>query len=110
MERTGPKISSRAMVMSFRTFAKTVGLTKYPLLMPSGRPGPPVTSSAPSSMPFLMRRCTFSNCASLASGPMVMPSALGSPTVTASAARLAAAIASAILERGMSMRVGALHD
>src|SRR5438093_1084813 len=110
MVRTGPKISSRAIVMSLRTLANTVGFTKYPLRMPSGRPGPPVTSSAPSSMPFLMRRCTFSNCASLASGPMVVPSASGSPTLTASAARFAAAAAWAILERGTSMRVGALHD
>src|SRR6516164_5373006 len=57
-----------------------------------------------------MRRCTFSNWALLASGPMLVPSVNGSPTLVASAACFAATTASATLERGTSMRVGALQD
>ena len=50
----GPKISSRAMVMSLDTFEKTVGRMKKPLSSPSGASGPPVTRVAPSWTPFLM--------------------------------------------------------
>ena len=48
MERTGPKISSRAIVMSLDTFEKTVGWTKKPFSRPSGASAPPVTRVAPS--------------------------------------------------------------
>ena len=54
IDSTGPKISSWAMVMSGLTSEKTVGRTKKPLSKPSGAPAPPVTSVAPSSMPFWM--------------------------------------------------------
>ena len=54
MDRTGPKISSWAMVMSGVTSEKTVGCTKKPLSSPSGASAPPVTSLAPSSIPLLM--------------------------------------------------------
>ena len=42
---------------------------------PPGRPGPPVTSVAPSSMPFWIRPWIFFHCASLTTGPD--PRALG---------------------------------
>jgi hypothetical protein len=50
---TGPKISSRAMVMSLFTSAKSVGCTNQPLSNCSGRP-PPATTRAPSALPFSM--------------------------------------------------------
>src|SRR5438874_9809753 len=53
---------------------------------------------------------TFSNWALLASGPRLVPSANGSPTLVASATRFATSAASDILDRGTSMRVGALQD
>ena len=54
MQRTGPKISSWAIVMSRRTSEKTVGRTKKPVSRPSGGSAPPVTSVAPSSIPLRM--------------------------------------------------------
>ena len=54
MERTGPKISSWAMVMSGVTSENTVGCTKKPFSSPSGASAPPATSLAPSSIPLLM--------------------------------------------------------
>ena len=41
---TGPKISSRAMRMSFVALAKTVGCTYQPRSMPVGRPLPPTVT------------------------------------------------------------------
>ena len=54
IDKTGPKISSWAIVMSRRTSENTVGRTKYPFSSPSGASVPPVSSLAPSSMPFWM--------------------------------------------------------
>ena len=51
-DRTGPKISSWAIVDSGRTAANTVGRTKKP--RSSGASGPPVASVAPSAIPFSM--------------------------------------------------------
>ena len=51
--RTGPKISSWAMVMELSTSTKSVGSTNQPLGRCAGRP-PPTTSLAPSSCPFSM--------------------------------------------------------
>jgi hypothetical protein len=48
---TGPKISSREIVISGVTSAKTVGLTKYPLPVPMSVRSPPATSVAPSFLP-----------------------------------------------------------
>src|SRR6266853_3045788 len=61
-------------------------------------------------MPFLIKCCTFSNWTLLASGPMLVPSVNGSPLLVVSAASLAIDATSAILDRGTSMRVGALQD
>ena len=69
MHSTGPKISSRAMVMAGSTSTKTVGRTKKPRVRPAGRPGPPAASCAPSAMPRSIRRCTFSNCAAVRDRP-----------------------------------------
>jgi len=51
--RTGPKISSWAMVEALSTRANTVGSTNQPRSRWLGRP-PPVTSFAPSSTPLAM--------------------------------------------------------
>lgn len=51
--RTGPKISSRAMVAPLSTLPKTVGSTNQPLSRWERRP-PPVASVAPSSLPLAM--------------------------------------------------------
>ena len=49
---TGPKISSCAILISFVTSAKIVGLTKNPFLRsPSSILVPPVTKRAPSFFP-----------------------------------------------------------
>src|SRR5437667_9275112 len=55
-------------------------------------------------------RWTLSNWVLLASGPRLVPSANGSLTLVASATRFATSAASNILDRGTSMRVGALQD
>ena len=54
-EMTGPKISSRAIVMSLVTSVKIVGDTQNPFSYfgPSGAP-PPRASVAPSALPFSM--------------------------------------------------------
>ena len=52
-DRTGPKISSRAIVMSLRTPSKTVGGTNQPPVSSRIR-SPPVTTRAPSSRPTSM--------------------------------------------------------
>src|ERR1700758_2041008 len=57
-----------------------------------------------------MSRCTFSNCALFANGPTCVSSADGSPTLVPSADFFAVATAATILDRGISMRVGALQD
>ena len=54
-------------------------------LTPSGRPGPPATSVAPSSMPFWIRPWILSHWMRDTTGPMVVPSARGSPTLVLSA-------------------------
>ena len=69
-----------------------------------------MTSFAPSSIPLSIMLWTFSNWALLASGPRLVPSANGSLTLVASATRFATSAASDILDRGTSMRVGALQD
>ena len=51
--RTGPKISSWAMVISLSTSANSVGSTNQPLSRSAGRP-PPTASVAPSALPFSM--------------------------------------------------------
>jgi hypothetical protein len=47
INRTGPKISSTAMVMSGVTLENTVGCTKYPVVRPSGASGPLVPIAEP---------------------------------------------------------------
>ncbi|MCC2654969.1 MAG: hypothetical protein K0Q76_77 [Panacagrimonas sp.] len=53
IDSTGPKISSCAIVLLGSTRPKTVGATNQPLSEGTGASGPPQTSVAPSSMPFL---------------------------------------------------------
>mmetsp|Transcript_76273 Transcript_76273/g.215880 ORF Transcript_76273/g.215880 Transcript_76273/m.215880 type:complete len:257 (-) Transcript_76273:519-1289(-) len=110
IDRTGPKISSWAMVILLCTSAKTVGLTKYPSSRPAGLPGPPVTRRAPSSMPFLRYPCTRSHCICETNGPMAALASPGRPTTVPSATCFAMSNASWYLVLGTSMRLRALHD
>ena len=55
IDKTGPKISSLAILIEFLTSVKTVGFIKYPFLKSSGLSGPPATNVAPSSIPLLIR-------------------------------------------------------
>ena len=113
IDSTGPKISSRAMVMSFFTLREHGGL--HVVALGQARragPAPPATSVAPSSMPFWIRPWILSNCdladdrADVDARPadrVADLDALGgrpSRSRSASAWRLC----------GTSMRVGALHD
>ena len=60
-ESTGPKISSRAIVLSWVTSANTVGSMKQPPARPgSGGGPPPATSRAPSARPWAMKPSTRS--------------------------------------------------
>ena len=52
-DSTGPKISSRAMVMSLDTSANRVGVTKFPAASSPSPRVPPQTSRAPSAWPLL---------------------------------------------------------
>ena len=76
---------------------------------PSGRPGPPATSLAPSAMPDSMNCCTRANWAPLASGPMVVASLSGSPTTARSSTAAASASTSSRRSAGTSIRDGALQ-
>src|ERR1700685_1191442 len=87
IDRTGPKISSFAIRISRVTLANTVGFTKFPPSSPSGWPSPPMTSSAPSSIPDLIDSCTRLYCFVLANGPRVTSLSLGSPILVFFAAR-----------------------
>ena len=106
---TGPKISSRAMVMSRVTSENTVGATKNPDSSPSGVSEPPVTSFAPSPMPLSMYMRTRSRWAEEISGPRRLAASKGSPGVYVSAAVRASSSTSASLSRGTSIRVSALQ-
>ena len=53
-ESTGPKISSRAIVIEFVTPSKMVGSTKKPLPLPTWARPPPATTWAPSRLPASM--------------------------------------------------------
>ena len=109
IDSTGPKISSRAMVMSRVTPENTVGCTKKPRSSPSGVVGPPATSVAPSSMPIWMKSCTRSRWAADTSGPRRLVCSNGSPVVKAAAVAAAICSASARRSRGTSMRVSAVQ-
>ena len=50
MHKTGPKISSLAIVISLLTLEKIVGFIKNPFSSPSGKSVPPQTRVAPSSV------------------------------------------------------------
>src|SRR5208337_1416329 len=76
-DRTGPKISSRAIVMLSVTLSKTVGLMKKPL---SPRRSPPVTHLAPSELPFLMYDMIVSYWVLSTWGPCSVSGSNGSPT------------------------------
>ena len=54
IDKTGPNISSCAIIDSLFTFTNIVGLTKYPSLKPSGLPKPPISNSQPSLIPALI--------------------------------------------------------
>src|SRR6266404_277960 len=71
-DSTGPKISSRAMLMSLDTSANSVGATKLPCASssPPARP-PPHTRRAPSSWLRAIRPRTRSSCLVLISGAEV---------------------------------------
>ena len=94
MHKTGPKISSLAIVISFVTFEKIVGFTKNPFSSPSGKSVPPQTRVAPSSIPISISLFTFSYCVLLEMGPILTPSSFGFPTTIELATFLAISIAS----------------
>ena len=77
--RTGPKISSWAIVIELSTSTKSVGLTKKPLSSPSGCSAPPTSSVAPSSIPFWMYPRIRLRCLSEMTGPQSVPGSCGSP-------------------------------
>src|SRR3569832_925734 len=82
-------------------------------MSPSGRPSPPDTSVAPSSMPFLMRAWILLNCTSETTGPITPGTdsgESGGATLTLSAVALAIAMAWSFFAFGTNMREGALQD
>jgi len=98
------------MVIALTTSPKTVGRTNQPRFRSAGRPTPPVTRVAPSSIPAWIRRWTLSNCSFETSGPITVASSRGSPTLIASVVSFATFSASACFARGTSIRVGASQD
>ena len=78
-ESTGPKISSRATLMSLRTPSKIVGGTNQPPVSCRIR-SPPVTTRAPSSRPIPMYRSTVSMWPREMSAPILVAGSSGSPT------------------------------
>src|SRR3569832_176582 len=79
-------------------------------MTPSGRPGPPATKVAPSSMPLLISAWILSHWPRLTTGPIVVPSPRGSPALVFSATPFAIAATSFIFDSGTIMRDGALQD
>ncbi len=77
---TGPKISSCAIRMSFRTPANTVGWMKLPSAS-SGSSGrvPPVTTVAPSARPMSTYSYTRSHWRVLMSAPICVSQRCGRP-------------------------------
>ncbi len=110
MQSTGPKISSRAIVMSLRTSANTVGFDEIAFVHPLGTSEPTSNHLCAFVDALFDQALHFFELRSAGQGANVVPSANGSPTLVASAACSAAAIACAILDRGTSIRVGALQD
>mmetsp|Transcript_108959 Transcript_108959/g.216392 ORF Transcript_108959/g.216392 Transcript_108959/m.216392 type:complete len:226 (-) Transcript_108959:489-1166(-) len=96
--------------MLFLTSAKSVGFTKNPSSKPSGFPGPPVTTRAPSATPCFKRPCTRSHCTWETTGPMFASGSSDRPTLVFSKHSFAMLNASSYLERGTNMRLKALHD
>ena len=78
-DSTGPKISSRAMVMSLCTSVNRVGATKLPAARSPSPRVPPQTSRAPSSWPVPMRRQHAVELAGLISGDAVTAGSNGLP-------------------------------
>mmetsp|Transcript_6932 Transcript_6932/g.16932 ORF Transcript_6932/g.16932 Transcript_6932/m.16932 type:complete len:213 (-) Transcript_6932:871-1509(-) len=111
-QRTGPKISSWAMVMSFVTSANRVGLTKYPplSLVPSGASGPPVTSLAPSEIPRSMQERTALYWVSETNGPIVAFGSVDQPTISLSIVLDTISQTSSQRTRGTNILDKALQD
>ena len=82
-ETTGPKISSCAIRILFRTSPKTTGVTKNPLER-DGSAGrvPPHRRVAPSFFPISMYERTFSICSLETIAPSWVSSFIGSPTLS----------------------------
>ena len=78
-DSTGPKISSRAMLMSLDTSANSVGATKLPTARSPSARLPPHTSRAPSSCPRAISPSTRSSCRVLISGADVTSGSNGFP-------------------------------
>ena len=76
---TGPKISSRAMVISFVTPSKTVGAMNWP----GPATSPPTISWAPSKQPLLIYPITCALCSGVIIDPMVVSGSSGSPSLKA---------------------------
>ena len=80
---TGPKVSSRKIIASFGTLARTVGSKKVP---PSVWRWPPVTTVAPRFSASAMCSSTFFTASALISGPWLTPGSMPLPTFIASTA------------------------
>ena len=78
-DSTGPKISSRAMLMSLDTSVNSVGVTKLPSASSPELRVPPQTSRAPSACPCSISPSTRSSCRVLISGEEVTAGSNGLP-------------------------------
>ncbi len=78
-DRTGPKISSRAMLMSLDTSVNRVGATKLPAARSPSPRVPPQTSRAPAAWPSAISPITRSTCRALISGDDVTAGSNGLP-------------------------------
>ena len=78
-DSTGPKISSRAMLMSFDTSVNSVGATKLPAASSPSLRVPPQTSRAPSALPVSISARTRSSWRVLISGEEVTAGSNGLP-------------------------------
>jgi hypothetical protein len=106
--RTGPKISSRAIVISGVTSSNTVGCTKYPGSSSATR-APPATIVAPSRFPVSMYPSTVSICFSETIAPIRVVFSNGSPTVILPAPAATAGTSSSCAARSTRSRLPAAH-
>jgi hypothetical protein len=103
---TGPKISSRAIVICDDASANNTGRTKWP--GPSTVP-PPHTIDAPSSRPEAMYPSTRARCRAEISGPSTVPGVIPSPTGNVSAKAAIPATTSSCTSSCTNSRVPAMQ-